>query len=114
MAEIRKLNPNILFSVLLDQNNVKLLLEWIDFSYGDNDDEKSDTTTGIFSSKITQTMVDYLDSNQRVFPDTKDILLNQLAKFKLVYRLINYLKSSFILLFFVEGIIFCLPMRLAI
>ena len=78
VAEIRQLNPNILFSVLIDQNNVKLLLEWIDYSFGA--EETSDTSGVIFNSKIKQEMVNFLYSNKRLFPDTKEILLNHLAR----------------------------------
>ena len=78
VSEIKQLNPIVLLSVLIDQNNAKLLLEWIDFSFGD--DETRDTDTMVFNSKMTQGMVDFLNSSKRLFPDTKEVLLNHLAR----------------------------------
>lgn len=75
-TELQQLSPNVLLSVLLDQNNVKLLLEWIDSSF--KSDDSKETT---FKSRITQGMVNFLNTNRNFLPESKELVLNYLAKF---------------------------------
>lgn len=77
--QLRDINPNILFSVLVDQNNLKLLVEWIDFSFGEMKSDQ-DPAQIVFAGKITQEMVNSLGKNRRLMPQSKEVLLNCLAR----------------------------------
>lgn len=84
-TELQQLNPSVLLSVLLDQNNVKLLLEWIDSSFKpDTDDDDDKASKPIFKSKITQEMVNSLNKNHNFLPESKELVLNYLAKFNVL------------------------------
>lgn len=83
-TELQQLSPNILLSVLLDQNNVKLLLEWIDSSFKPDTDDNDKVSKPIFKSKITQQMVNFLNKNHNFLPESKELVLNYLAKFNVL------------------------------
>jgi hypothetical protein len=83
-TELQQLNPNVLLSVLLDQNDVKTLLEWIDFSF--NLEPPSDDTNivTIFKSQLNQEMVNFMKKNRKFLPECKELVLNYLATFNVL------------------------------
>ena len=67
-----------LFPVLLEQNNIKLLLDWINFSYL----EECGQNFAFFRDiKISSQMVELLYESKRLLPTNKHLLLNHLAKY---------------------------------
>ena len=66
-----------LFPVLVEQNNLKMLLDWINFSYL----EECGQNFAFFKDiKISPQMVELLYESKRLLPTNKHLLLNQLAR----------------------------------
>ena len=69
---LNEINPDTLIKVLIEQNNLILLNEWIKFSY-------SVTNDSIFKTKLNQKMIDKIYESKCFMPDYKDLILNNLA-----------------------------------
>ena len=80
-----------LFSLLMEQNHLDLLIEWINYSFASSPkaEQQVDTTTPaetattatLYVSPMTQAMVDELSSNKHLVANySNEILLNNLAK----------------------------------
>jgi hypothetical protein len=74
------INEDVIWSVLIEQNNLDLIMRWIDFSFR-NTDKETDLNTNIFKSKLTQQMIDLIYDSRYLPSDSKHILLNYLAKY---------------------------------
>ena len=76
LVAIQYLDPKILLSILIDQNNIELLIQWIETSFSGSDTVDE---TSMFKHKLTQEMIDSICINKRLMPFNKEKLLNKLA-----------------------------------
>lgn len=75
LTAIQCLDANTLLSILIDQNNIELLIQWVNFSFsGAEPDESS-----IFKNKLSQEMINSIYVNKRLMPYNREKLLNELA-----------------------------------
>jgi hypothetical protein len=74
-------DPHLLWSVLLEQNNTSLCLEWINLSF-DHQQQHDSFSHWLFKNhKINQDMIDEIITKRYLVDGIKDILLNSLAKY---------------------------------
>lgn len=71
---LKEMNPEILLKVLIEQNNISLINEWITYSFVD------DKIDSIFKSKLNEKMIDSLYESKCLSSDIKDSIFNNLAK----------------------------------
>lgn len=76
------ISDDVIWSVLIEQNNLDLILKWIDFSFKNHKDEnETESNTNIFKSKLNQEMIDLIYDSRYLPNESKHILLNYLAKY---------------------------------
>ena len=76
------ISDDVIWSVLIEQNNLDLILKWIDFSFKNQKDEnETESNTNIFKSKLNQEMIDLIYDSRYLPNESKHILLNYLAKY---------------------------------
>lgn len=71
---LKETNPETLLKVLIEQDNVNLINEWITYSFVD------DTIDSIFKSKLNEQMIDKIYESKCLSPDSKDTIFNKLSK----------------------------------
>ena len=70
-------DEQILWLTLLESENLNLISKWIDFSFAPNESNKEE----LFKTKLTHEMIDMIYSSRCFSTESKEIVLNYLAKF---------------------------------
>jgi hypothetical protein len=103
-SALSEINTETLWSVIVEQGNLNMILEWIDFSFSadklekvdpvpkseesseSNEEVKSNTSEitstkgSIFSEKLTQVMIEFMYNSKYLSQENKEIILNYLVK----------------------------------
>lgn len=81
---MQKIDPEALWAVLIEQNKIELILEWIKYTFEDEkpiDLELTNKSDKLFTTKVTQEMIDLIQTTKYITKDNKDLILNNLARF---------------------------------
>ena len=78
--DIGSSDANTLWSVLVDQNNVELIMKWIKESFSVQQSDEGSSLT-FFKAKMTQEMVDSIMSFKMLTPENQELLLDYLSKY---------------------------------
>lgn len=86
-SEIQSINDSIMWSSLIELNNLDLIFKWIDFSFSKSETSDSTEITNdvyqLFGNKLNQTMLDLIPISRNLPNHSKEMILNYLAKYKL-------------------------------
>jgi hypothetical protein len=76
-SDIENLDGQTLWETLIESNNTNLINEWIRSSFLEQSDENEDN---LFKEKLNQPMIDMLYTSKYLPNDSKQLVLNNLAK----------------------------------
>lgn len=72
------IEPKHLWQTLLEENNIKLIQEWIEYSY--SNETTSSANESLFSIKLDQEMIEMISNSKVMSSDKRNVLLNKLAE----------------------------------
>lgn len=76
-SDMENLDGQTLWETLIESNNTNLMNEWIRFSFLEQSDENEDN---LFKEKLNQQMIDMLYTSKYLPNESKQLVLNNLAK----------------------------------
>ena len=76
-SDIENLDGQTLWETLIESNNTNLINEWIRFSFLEQSDDNEDN---LFKEKLNQSMIDMLYTSKYLPNESKQLVLNNLAK----------------------------------
>jgi hypothetical protein len=85
-SEFDFIDDQTIWSVLIEQNNVDMIMKWIEFSFApktsiDQETSSEKVSPYLFKSKLSQEMIDLIYDSKFLPYESKCVLLNFLAKF---------------------------------
>ena len=82
-VELIPIDEQILWLTLLENNDLNLINKWIDFSFDYKENKEEENESIIFKTKLSQDMIDSIFSSRYLSSESKEIVLNYLAKFNI-------------------------------
>lgn len=72
------INPGSLWAILLEENQLKLILEWVDYSYQETAES---SPSPLFKEKLTPEMIDSIYTSRYLLNENREQILNCLARY---------------------------------